>query len=76
MLRIADFNTFYSPQGGGVRHYLERKLEFFSQRQDVSYTLIVPGPANRIEVIESLEHEVRAINRNYQAMLAGREPTR
>jgi len=33
-------------------------------------------PRNRIEVIESLEHEVRAINRNYQAMLAGREPTR
>jgi alpha-1,6-mannosyltransferase len=48
MLRICDFNTFYSPQGGGVRAYLERKLDFFSRRNDAAYSLIVPGEGNSL----------------------------
>ena len=50
MLRICDFNTFYSPAGGGVRQYLEQKFDFLSTRSDVVYSMIVPGRTNRLEV--------------------------
>ena len=51
MLRICDFNTFYSPAGGGVRQYLDRKIEFMADRNDVAYSMVVPGKSNRIETI-------------------------
>lgn len=50
MLRLCDFNSFYSPDGGGVRQYLDRKFEYLAERQDVSYSMIVPGSTSRIEV--------------------------
>jgi alpha-1,6-mannosyltransferase len=50
VLRVADFNTFYSPEGGGVRNYIERKLAFYEQRADTSYSLIIPGASNGLEV--------------------------
>lgn len=49
MLRICDFNSFYSPKGGGIRHYHERKLEFFASRKDASYALIVLGDEDRLD---------------------------
>ena len=49
MLRICDFNTFYSPKGGGIRQYHERKLDFFSSRNDASYALIVLGDEDRLD---------------------------
>lgn len=47
-MRIVDVNEFYSPTGGGVRTYLERKMAILAA---LGHELIViaPGPADREE---------------------------
>ena len=50
-MKVCDINNLYSPTGGGVRTYHEAKLRWFSERTDVDYALIVPGPARKVEQI-------------------------
>jgi alpha-1,6-mannosyltransferase len=47
-MRIVDVNEFYSPTGGGVRTYLDRKMEIMGA---LGHQLIViaPGRENRVE---------------------------
>ena len=47
-MRIVDVNEFYSPTGGGVRTYLDRKMEIFA---GTGHELIVvaPGREDRVE---------------------------
>ena len=47
-MRIVDVNEFYSPTGGGVRTYIDRKMGIMS---DLGHELIVlaPGRENAIE---------------------------
>ena len=47
-MRIVDVNEFYSPSGGGVRTYLDRKMGIMA---DLGHELIViaPGREDRIE---------------------------
>lgn len=47
-MRIVDVNEFYSPTGGGVRTYIDRKMGIMS---DLGHELIVlaPGTEDRIE---------------------------
>ena len=48
-MKVCDINNLYSPTGGGVRTYHEAKLRWFSERTDVDYALIVPGPTRKVE---------------------------
>jgi len=41
-MRICDINNFYSPVGGGVRVYHDRKRGYYRDR-DVPYCLVVPS---------------------------------
>ncbi|HEY5565209.1 MAG TPA: glycosyltransferase [Rhodothermia bacterium] len=41
-MRICDVNNFYTPVGGGVRVYHDRKLEYCRDR-DIPYCLVVPS---------------------------------
>lgn len=47
-MRIVDINEFYSPTGGGVRTYIDRKMGIMA---DLGHELIVvaPGKEDRIE---------------------------
>jgi len=47
-MRIVDVNEFYSPTGGGVRTYIDRKMTLLA---DLGHELIViaPGKKDRIE---------------------------
>ncbi|HLE56599.1 MAG TPA: glycosyltransferase family 1 protein, partial [Rhodothermia bacterium] len=45
-MRICDINNFYTPVGGGVRVYHDRKLAYCRDR-DIPYCLVVPS--NRFE---------------------------
>jgi alpha-1,6-mannosyltransferase len=47
-MRVVDVNEFYSPTGGGVRTYLDRKMGIMA---DLGHELIViaPGRANAVE---------------------------
>ena len=47
-MRIVDLNEFYSPTGGGVRTYIERKMGIMA---DLGHELIViaPGRQDRVE---------------------------
>ncbi len=49
MLRILDFNNFFSFTGGGVRTYHMEKLKFYRNRPDVRYCLAVPSDRDDIE---------------------------
>jgi alpha-1,6-mannosyltransferase len=42
-MRICDVNNFYSPTGGGVRIYHDRKVEFFAARPEHAHALVVPS---------------------------------
>ncbi|OPL18142.1 MAG: hypothetical protein AVO35_06460 [Candidatus Aegiribacteria sp. MLS_C] len=41
-MRILDLNSSYSPSGGGIRVYHERKLEYFATGSDHESALAVP----------------------------------
>jgi alpha-1,6-mannosyltransferase len=47
-MRIVDVNEFYSPNGGGVRSYLDRKMAIMSElgHQQI---VIAPGKEDRVE---------------------------
>lgn len=69
-MRIVDVNEFYSPTGGGVRTYLERKMGLLAE---MGHELIVlaPGRENRTEErpgggrIEYLRSPRLPFDRNY-----------
>lgn len=42
-MRVCDINNLYSPTGGGVRTYHERKIQYYAQRADTPYALMVPS---------------------------------
>lgn len=48
-LRVADFNNHFSSAGGGIRTYHLRKVQYFTDRDDVEYSLIVPAERDGIE---------------------------
>lgn len=63
MLRLLDFNNFFSERGGGIRTYHLRKLAWLAARRDVDYTLLAPaaesqtiehGPHARIVYVRGL----------------------
>ena len=47
-MRIADVSAFYTPGGGGVRTYVERKLAF-AEQAGIELAVIVPGASDRVE---------------------------
>ncbi len=69
-MRIVDVNEFYSPTGGGVRTYLDRKMGILA---DMGHELIVIAPGREDEVEEraggGVIHWVKAprlpLDRNY-----------
>jgi alpha-1,6-mannosyltransferase len=47
-VKIVDIAEFYSPTGGGVRHYVDQKFRA-ATRHHHSLTVIAPGPKNHVE---------------------------
>ncbi len=47
-MKIVDIAEFYSPQGGGVRTYIEQKLSA-AHRQGLDVTIIAPAAEDRVE---------------------------
>jgi alpha-1,6-mannosyltransferase len=47
-VKIVDISEFYSPTGGGVRHYVDQKF-IAAERHGHSLTVIAPGPKNHVE---------------------------
>jgi alpha-1,6-mannosyltransferase len=43
-MHVADVTMFYSPQGGGVRRYIEAKRAWLEAREGCAHTLVVPQP--------------------------------
>ena len=50
-MKIVDVCEFYSPTGGGVRRYINQKLEF-APRFGHDLTIIAPGTENRRETVK------------------------
>ncbi len=48
-LRVLDVTKFYARGGGGVKTYLDAKIQDFSSR-DLNHTLVIPGPEPSREV--------------------------
>ena len=48
-LRLVDFNSMFSFSGGGIRTYHEHKLDYFAERDDVEYALLVPSDRDAVE---------------------------
>ena len=49
-MKIVDVCEFYSPTGGGVRRYVNQKLEF-APRFGHELTIVAPGPETRMETV-------------------------
>jgi alpha-1,6-mannosyltransferase len=47
-MKVADVAEFYAEQGGGVRTYIDRKLEA-ADRLGHELVVVAPGPADRVE---------------------------
>ena len=47
-MKIVDISEFYSPTGGGVRHYVDQKFKA-AARHGLALTVIAPGTENRTE---------------------------
>ncbi len=75
-MRICDVNNFYSPTGGGVRIYHERKLDYFADLNRTAYALVVPSERLHIErrgAVTIAELPARAIGDGYRAITRSRE---
>ena len=69
-MRIVDVCEFYSPTGGGVRRYVEQKLEF-GPRFGHEIIILAPGPETRSEkmrggTIEWVKAPYLPVDRNYR----------
>ena len=69
-MRIADVCEFYSPTGGGVRRYVNQKLEY-ARRFGHELTIVAPGPETRMEsvpggVIAWVKSPYLPFDRNYR----------
>lgn len=42
-MRICDVNSLYSPVGGGIRIYHDRKLDYFAENPRHTAALVIPG---------------------------------
>ncbi len=61
-MRILDVNSSYSPTGGGIRKYHDRKLEYFAAAKDDVAALAVPGTCDSLaEVSGSRVYSLRSI---------------
>jgi len=47
-MKVADIAEFYSEQGGGVKTYIDQKLEF-AAAHGIDMTVLAPGRCNRVE---------------------------
>ena len=59
-MRIVDVNEFYSPTGGGVRTYVDRKMAILAAMGH-DLTVIAPGREDRVEEREGGRIDLRRI---------------
>ena len=69
-MRIVDVCEFYSPTGGGVRRYVEQKLEF-GPRFGHEIVILAPGPETKTEkmrggTIEWVKSPLLPVDHNYR----------
>jgi alpha-1,6-mannosyltransferase len=57
-VRVVDINSFYSPRGGGVRTYHQRKIKYFLEHTGHDYTFVC---ADEDPGVEELSPHVRVI---------------
>lgn len=73
-MKLADIVQFYSPISGGVKRYIEGKIDYFSKQSDLEHFAIIPSDrdgvhrhgASRIYEVKSLplpgSHSYRILN--------------
>ncbi len=75
-MRILDVDNGYSPTGGGIRTYHDRKLAFFASRAEHDYALVIPGARDEVESHGPRAHLIRLrgvpVGAGYRAMLSPR----
>ena len=42
-MRLLDITHFYSEKGGGIKTYIQNKIEYLKDKEDIQHTLIIPG---------------------------------
>lgn len=47
-MKLLDLTNFYGKQSGGVRTYLDQKIEYIEKRADIEHTLIIPGERDEV----------------------------
>jgi alpha-1,6-mannosyltransferase len=47
-MHIVDVTLFFAPHSGGVKRYLLAKRQLFSTQAELTHTLVVPGPCDRV----------------------------
>ncbi|MEW6104705.1 MAG: glycosyltransferase family 1 protein [bacterium] len=47
-MKLLDLTNFYGKQSGGVRTYLDKKIEYIGGRDDIEHILIIPGEKDEI----------------------------
>jgi alpha-1,6-mannosyltransferase len=73
-MRILDVDNGYSPTGGGIRTYHDRKLAFFAERAEHDYALVIPGARDEVESHGPRAQLIRVrglpVGAGYRAMLS------
>jgi alpha-1,6-mannosyltransferase len=73
-MRLLDVDNGYSPTGGGIRTYHDRKLAFFAEREAHDYALVVPGTRDEIERVSARATVYRLrgvpVGAGYRSMLS------
>ena len=76
-MRIVDVNNGYSPRGGGIRTYHDRKLAFFAAQEEHDYALVIPAAETSSEQVgpRAWVHRLRGlpVGAGYRSVLS-REP--
>lgn len=47
-MKILDVTHFYSRRGGGIKTYIDNKIDYFSRFDDIHHTLLIPDEEDRV----------------------------
>jgi alpha-1,6-mannosyltransferase len=77
-MHLVDTTLFYSPTSGGVRRYLNAKHAWYSKRDDMRHTLLVPGERTELRPgdVSTIAGRIVPGTFNYRLPLSPRRWTR
>lgn len=52
-MKILDITHFYSEKSGGIKTYINSKIDYFATQKNIEHTIIIPGKENTLSYVKN-----------------------